>query len=68
VLALAPGLGRGAGLAAGYLAGTRNQALFLAVLPAGADPGVLLFFALGQVPMFIGPFLLRPVYARVLQR
>jgi BASS family bile acid:Na+ symporter len=68
MLALAPGLGRGAGLAAGYLAGTRNQALFLAVLPAGADPGVLLFFALGQVPMFIGPFLLRPVYARVLRR
>ena len=61
-LLLAPWLGLRVGLAAGYLAGTRNQALFLATLPAGADPSVLLFFALGQVPMFLGPFLLRPVY------
>lgn len=61
-------LGWRVGLAAGYLAGTRNQALFLAVLPAATDPGVLLFFALGQVPMFLGPALLRPVYARLLQR
>jgi hypothetical protein len=52
-------------LAAGLLAGNRNQALFLAVLPATADPGVLLFFALGQVPMFLSPFLLRPVYRRL---
>ncbi|SDC72827.1 hypothetical protein [Belnapia rosea] len=54
-------------LAAGLLAGNRNQALFLAVLPAAADPGVLLFFALGQVPMFLSPFLLRPVYGRLMQ-
>ncbi|MBX9700858.1 MAG: hypothetical protein K2X74_15580 [Acetobacteraceae bacterium] len=62
-LVLAPVLGRGPALAAGLLAGNRNQALFLAVLPAGADAGVLLFFALGQVPMFVTPALLRPVYA-----
>jgi len=61
-LVMLPWLGARVGLAAGYLAGTRNQALFLAVLPATADPGVLLFFALGQVPMFVAPFLLRPVY------
>ncbi len=54
-------------LAAGLLAGNRNQALFLAVLPAAADPGVLLFFALGQVPMFLSPFLLRRAYRRLLQ-
>lgn len=64
-LLLAPRLGREAALAAGLLAGMRNQALFLAVLPAEADPGLLLFFALGQVPMFVSPFLLRPVYARL---
>ncbi|WP_431268949.1 hypothetical protein [Dankookia sp. P2] len=58
-------LGRNLALSSGMLAGNRNQALFLAVLPAAADPGVLLFFALGQVPMFLSPFLLRPVYARV---
>nr|WP_264185612.1 hypothetical protein [Roseicella aerolata] len=63
-LALLP-LGRRIALAAGMLAGTRNQAIFLAVLPAATDPGVLLFFALSQVPMFISPFLLRPIYARL---
>ena len=63
-LALLP-CGRRVALAAGMLSGNRNQALFLAVLPATADPGVLLFFALGQVPMFLSPFLLRPIYARL---
>jgi len=57
--------GRALALAAGLLAGNRNQALFLAVLPAAADPNLLLFFALGQIPMFVSPFLLRPVYARL---
>jgi len=38
------------------------------VLPAAADPGVLLFFALGQVPMFLGPAMLRPLYRRLLPR
>jgi BASS family bile acid:Na+ symporter len=66
-LLLAPALGLRVGLAAGLLAGTRNQALFLAVLPEAADPGVLMFFALGQVPMFVSPFLLRAVYARLLR-
>ena len=64
VLVLWP-LGPRLALAAGLLAGNRNQALFLAVLPATADPGVLLFFALGQIPMFCSPFLLRPLYERV---
>lgn len=65
-LVLMPWLGRSVALAGGYLAGTRNQALFLAVLPAAADPRVTIFFALGQVPMFILPFLLRRAYARIL--
>lgn len=64
VLAFRP-LGLRLALASGLLAGNRNQALFLAVLPATADPGVLLFFALGQIPMFVSPFLLRPVYRRL---
>jgi BASS family bile acid:Na+ symporter len=53
-------------LAAGLLAGNRNQALFLAVLPAAADRGVLLYFALAQIPMFLSPFLLRRIYRRAL--
>ncbi|WP_240048386.1 bile acid:sodium symporter family protein [Crenalkalicoccus roseus] len=58
--------GRRAALTAGLLSGNRNMALFLAVLPAEADRGVLLFFALGQIPMFLMPALLRPLYPRLL--
>lgn len=61
-----PLLGRQTGLTAGLLAGNRNQAVFLAVLPAGVDPDVLLFFGIGQIPMYVGPFLLRRVYRRVM--
>ncbi|MCS6931629.1 MAG: hypothetical protein NZM27_05410 [Acetobacteraceae bacterium] len=57
--------GRRVALAAGLLSGNRNMALYLAVLPAGTDPDVLLFFALCQFPLFLSPFLLRPLYARI---
>ncbi len=57
--------GRGVALASGLLSGNRNMALYLAVLPAGTDPGLLLFFALCQFPLFLSPFLLKPVYARI---
>jgi len=48
---------------AGMLSGNRNMALYLAVLPAAADARLALFFALCQFPLFLSPFLLRPVYA-----
>lgn len=57
--------GRRLALAAGLLAGNRNMALYLAVLPAATDERILLFFALCQFPLFLSPFLLRPVYARL---
>lgn len=47
---------------AGLTGGNRNMALYLAILPAAADPRVGLFFALCQFPLFLSPFLLRPVY------
>jgi BASS family bile acid:Na+ symporter len=37
----------------------------LAVLPAATDQRILLFFALGQFPLFLTPFLLRPIYNRL---
>jgi BASS family bile acid:Na+ symporter len=52
-------------LAAGLLSGNRNMALYLAVLPAATDSRILLFFALCQFPLFLSPFLLRPVYDRL---
>ena len=63
-LALWP-LGARAAATAGLMAGNRNMALFLAVLPASADSRVALFFGLCQFPLFLSPFLLRPVYRRL---
>jgi BASS family bile acid:Na+ symporter len=63
-LALAPA-GRGLALSAGLLSGNRNMALYLAVLPASTDSRILLFFALCQFPLFLSPFLLRPLYRRI---
>jgi BASS family bile acid:Na+ symporter len=56
--------GKKLALTAGLLGGNRNMALFLAVLPAATDERILLFFALGQFPLFLTPFLLRPIYQR----
>jgi BASS family bile acid:Na+ symporter len=66
-LAFAPAGGRLA-LSAGLLSGNRNMALYLAVLPAATDPRILLFFAMCQFPLFLSPFLLRPIYARMMRR
>ncbi|WP_235035577.1 hypothetical protein [Roseomonas sp. 18066] len=63
-LALAPA-GRGLALSAGLLSGNRNMALYLAVLPASTDARILLFFALCQFPLFLSPFLLKPIYRRI---
>ncbi len=52
-------------LAAGLLSGNRNMALYLAVLPRETDPAVLLFLTLCQFPLFLSPFLLGPIYARL---
>jgi BASS family bile acid:Na+ symporter len=41
------------------------MALYLAVLPAATDARILLFFALCQFPLFLSPFLLRPIYDRL---
>lgn len=60
-------MGRRAALTAGLMSGNRNMALYLAVLPAAADPKVALFFGLCQFPLFLSPFLLRPLYRRLLR-
>ena len=61
-------LGARAAATAGLMSGNRNMALFLAVLPASTDPRVVLFFGLCQFPLFLSPFLLRPVYRRLALR
>ncbi|MBV9735038.1 MAG: hypothetical protein JO209_03940, partial [Acidisphaera sp.] len=60
-------MGKRAAASVGLMSGNRNMALYLAVLPAAADPRVALFFAICQFPLFLSPFLLRPVYRRLLR-
>lgn len=61
-----PGAGKRASISAGFISGTRNLAIILAVLPASVDPDVPLFFAVGQFPIYIMPIVLKPVFRRLL--
>ncbi len=60
-------LGLRGALSAGFAGGNRAMGLLLAVLPQSAPPDVLLYFALGQLPMYVMPALLAPLYARLLK-
>lgn len=60
------GLGMRAALTTGFMSGNRNMGLLLAVLPAATDPDILLYFAIGQLPMYCLPALLTPFYRRLL--
>ena len=61
-------LGRRDALTVGFLSGTRNMGLLLAVLPATADASVFLFIATVQFQIYIMPTVLKPLYARILNR
>jgi arsenite transporter len=74
VLAVNLGLQAGTGLIAraagaratiaplGIVAGNRNVALFLSVLPAGLADELLLFIGLYQIPMYLTPLLMTRFY------
>lgn len=53
-------------LSAGFATGNRNLAVFLAVLPDGTNPDVMIYFALGQFPIYMMPMILRPICRRLL--
>jgi BASS family bile acid:Na+ symporter len=55
-------------LTAGLLVGNRQMALMLAVLPEGAPRDVTLFLAVAQLPLYLNPFLLRPLLRRWLRQ
>jgi BASS family bile acid:Na+ symporter len=55
-------LGRRSALTAGFSSANRNMALLLAVMPAGVDPDIPLYFALGQLPIYVLPAVLTPIY------
>lgn len=50
------------------IAGNRNIALFLVALPAAITDPLLLFIGCYQIPMYLTPILLRPLYASRAER
>lgn len=51
----------------GFVSANRNVGVILAVLPAGADPDIFLYFAIWQMPMYIMPAVLAPLYGRLMR-
>lgn len=52
----------------GYGTGQRNMGLLVAALGAGVPPTTFLFFALAQFPIYLLPWLLRGIAARIRRR
>jgi BASS family bile acid:Na+ symporter len=61
-------LGRRGALTVGLMSGNCNMGLLLAALPPGTDFDVLLYFAVAQLPIFMLPALMLPLYRRLLAR
>ena len=62
------GLGRRRALTAGLISGNCNMGVLLATLPPDGNFDIVLYFALAQLPMYMLPALLAPVYRRLLAR
>jgi BASS family bile acid:Na+ symporter len=60
-------LGRRGALTVGLMSGNCNMGLLLAALPPRADFDVLLYFAVAQLPIFMLPALMLPLYRRLLR-
>ena len=58
-------LGRRQAVTVALISGNRNMGLLLAALAGTADPEVALYFAVGQLPIYVLPLLLRPLYRRL---
>ena len=52
---------------AGMLSGFRAMGAYLAALPATADPNIALFFGLYQIPLYLGPLLMRSLYRQLVR-
>lgn len=59
--------GRRRGLSAGLMSGNRNMGLVLVALAGQAHFDVEVFFALAQIPMYVLPAVLLPLYRRVMR-
>lgn len=59
-------MGRTQAVSAGLMTGNRNMGLLLAALAGTAEFDVVLYFAVGQLPIYILPALLKPLYWRLM--
>lgn len=59
-------LGRWEALTVAFASGNCNMGLLLAALPATVHSDVLLYFAVGQLPIYVMPAVLAPLYRRLL--
>ena len=62
----APGFGMRSAITVGFMNGNRNVGLVMVALADKADFDVIVFFAMAQIPMYILPAALAPVYRRLL--
>ena len=53
-------------LTVGLMTGNCNMGLLLAALPVATNFDIVLFFAVAQIPMYMLPALLRPLYIKIL--
>jgi predicted Na+-dependent transporter len=60
-------LGRRRALTVGLVSGNCNMGLLLAAFPPGTDFDVVLYFAVAQLPMYMLPALLLPLYRRMVR-
>lgn len=61
-------LGRRRALTVGLVSGNCNMGLLLAAFPTGTDFEVVLYFAVAQLPMYMLPAVLLPLYKRLIGR
>lgn len=60
-------LGRRQALTIGLVSGNCNMGLLLAAFPPGTDFDVVLYFAVAQLPMYMLPAVLLPLYRRLVR-
>jgi len=60
-------MGRRKALTVGLMTGNANMGLLLASLPPDTDSGVSLYFAVGQLPVYMLPAILLPLYRSFLR-
>jgi BASS family bile acid:Na+ symporter len=61
-------LGRRGAISMALPSGNRNMGLLLSVLGSSAAPEAVLYFAIGQLPIYMLPAILSPIYRKASQR